>query len=211
MKNTEPEGPAGLGEALAERVRLERTNRGWSYDRLSKELAGVRCRVAPSSLHKIERGTPRRSISVDELFALAKVFDTDVLALAQSASAHFSERASTLLERHARAAETFVEARLEDHRTVSELHKASQHLEGTERERIVRDWVRHAALTQGMFKDSRAFEDELVDFLDPATSAESPFAAAIDGDAIEVPGYKYHVEPGTEDGTGIRIQDSPGF
>lgn len=209
MQDAEPNDQAGLGEALAERVRLERMERSWSYERLSKELAGFHCKVAASSLHKIERGAPRRSISVDELFALADVFDTDVLELAQPASVHFAERARKLLERHSRSAEMFVDSRREDRKTVSDLREASRHLDEAARERVARDWVKDASRRLGRFEDSKAFEAELTGFLDPDSLSASPFAAAIDGDATRVPGYNYVIPPGNEDDIGIRMQEPP--
>ncbi|MGH9250758.1 MAG: helix-turn-helix domain-containing protein [Acidimicrobiales bacterium] len=57
-------------QALAAAVReCRRTRKGWSQERLSRELDGLGVRLHPTAIVKIERGT--RGVSVDEAFALA--------------------------------------------------------------------------------------------------------------------------------------------
>lgn len=62
---------------LAQRIAYEREQRGWTYEGLAKRLTDVGCPIQGSAIYKIEKGTPRRRISVDELVAFAKVFDAD--------------------------------------------------------------------------------------------------------------------------------------
>ena len=67
------------GEAnLARRIERERTARGLSYEALAKQLTAVGCSMSGSAIYKIERAEPPRRITVDELIALAQVFDTTV-------------------------------------------------------------------------------------------------------------------------------------
>jgi len=69
-------------ENLARRIAYERDRRGWTYEGIAKRLTNVGCPIQGSAIYKIEKGTPRRRISVDELVAFAKVFDvstTDLL------------------------------------------------------------------------------------------------------------------------------------
>lgn len=54
---------------------------GLSYGELSKRMADAGCPMDKSSLQKIEKGTPRRKISVNELVAFAEVFDVPVTYL----------------------------------------------------------------------------------------------------------------------------------
>jgi transcriptional regulator with XRE-family HTH domain len=71
-------------EGLARRVALEREQRGWTYEGLAKRMTDAGCPINQSALYKIEKGTkgkdgqpgPARRITVDELVALAQVFDT---------------------------------------------------------------------------------------------------------------------------------------
>jgi transcriptional regulator with XRE-family HTH domain len=192
--------------ALADRIGLLRTERGWSYERLSKELAILGCRVAISSLHKIERGTPRRPISVDELFALAAVFKMDVLSLAEPLAIRDRARVKRLLDRYARDVEEMVDWRQDAHETVEALLAAAKHVDDDVLRKIVSDWTKFAALTRGRFEDEHAFEDDLFRFLRHGATP-SPFDAAINSDSRRVPGYKYHLEPGGDDDIGIRIQE----
>jgi transcriptional regulator with XRE-family HTH domain len=62
---------------LARRIAYERDRRGWTYEGMAKRLTDAGCPIQGSAIYKIEKGNPRRRISVDELVALAKVFDVD--------------------------------------------------------------------------------------------------------------------------------------
>jgi transcriptional regulator with XRE-family HTH domain len=63
---------------LARRIERERRARGWSYDTLAKAMTEHGCPLTASALFKIEKSDPPRKISVDELVALAMVFDTTI-------------------------------------------------------------------------------------------------------------------------------------
>ena len=60
---------------LARRIAYERERRGWSYETLALLVTEAGCPVAGSALHRVEKGSPRRRITVDELLALSEVFD----------------------------------------------------------------------------------------------------------------------------------------
>ncbi|MBM9466083.1 helix-turn-helix domain-containing protein [Nakamurella leprariae] len=60
---------------LAARIATEREKRGWNYEVLADHMARVGCAMHPSALYKIEKGTPARRITVDELVGFSKVFD----------------------------------------------------------------------------------------------------------------------------------------
>jgi len=63
---------------LAHRIKREREYRGLSYEALAKAMTEAGCSIQGSAIFKIEKGNPRRRITVDELVALAKVFDVEV-------------------------------------------------------------------------------------------------------------------------------------
>lgn len=63
---------------LAVRIEKLRSERDWSYGDLARHLAGVGCKIERSSLLKIEKGEPRRRITVNELVGFAAVFGTTV-------------------------------------------------------------------------------------------------------------------------------------
>jgi transcriptional regulator with XRE-family HTH domain len=66
-------------EVLAQRVRHLRTNRGWKQQELADELKAHGLTLDPSAIARVENG--QRQVKVDELFALAFVFDTTPLQL----------------------------------------------------------------------------------------------------------------------------------
>jgi transcriptional regulator with XRE-family HTH domain len=65
-------------EALAARIAYEREKRGMSYEGLARRLTDVGCPTNQSAIFKIEKGQPRRRITVEELVALGQVFDLPV-------------------------------------------------------------------------------------------------------------------------------------
>ena len=69
-----------MKDFLAERVaELRQSNLPpMSYETLAKRMAEVGCPIQPSALHRIEKGTPRRKVSVDELVAFSEVFGKSI-------------------------------------------------------------------------------------------------------------------------------------
>lgn len=109
-----PKNPAGslAGEQhLAERVALLREQRGWSYEQLARAMTHAGCPMNQSAIHKIEKGQPRRRITVDELLAFAKVFGTNISALVLDKSIVDSAQAATLFQKWQAAEEEAREAR----------------------------------------------------------------------------------------------------
>jgi transcriptional regulator with XRE-family HTH domain len=66
----------GSERTLAQRLAYERTVREWTYDQLARRMTDVGCKIQGSALFKIEKGDPPRRVTVDELVALANVFET---------------------------------------------------------------------------------------------------------------------------------------
>jgi transcriptional regulator with XRE-family HTH domain len=64
-------------ENLAHRIAYERERRRWTYEGTAKRLTEAGCPTQGSAIYKIEKGNPRRRISVDELVGFAKVFDVE--------------------------------------------------------------------------------------------------------------------------------------
>jgi transcriptional regulator with XRE-family HTH domain len=87
------------GEAnLARRIERERTLRAWSYEKMAKELTAIGCSIQGSAIYKIEHANPPRRITVDELVALARVFDTTVEDLLTPIEVLDQQRAQDLLK-----------------------------------------------------------------------------------------------------------------
>lgn len=84
-------------EGLAQRVGYERERRGWTYESLAARMTAVGCPINQSALYKIEKGEPRRRITVDELVALSRVLDTPVEHLLLPPELAATERLGELL------------------------------------------------------------------------------------------------------------------
>jgi transcriptional regulator with XRE-family HTH domain len=87
----------GAEANLAERIRRERSKRGWPPSDLAKRMTSAGCSLTTSAVYKIEdREAPRR-ISVDELIALSQVLGTTVEDLLTPVDVLEKERARQLL------------------------------------------------------------------------------------------------------------------
>jgi len=73
----------GQEQNLAARVLEERKQRGWSQERLARELSRVGCKMPQSAIWKIENLVDgrRRTISVDEAIAFSRVFGLPLATL----------------------------------------------------------------------------------------------------------------------------------
>lgn len=69
-----PMRSVGAENLAARRIEWERSRRGWSREELARRVSEAGSPLNQSAVQKIERGTPRRTISLDEALALAEVF-----------------------------------------------------------------------------------------------------------------------------------------
>jgi transcriptional regulator with XRE-family HTH domain len=65
----------GAEDMAARRVAYERARREWSREDLARRMTDAGTPVNQSAIYKIEHGTPRRTISLDEALAFAEVFE----------------------------------------------------------------------------------------------------------------------------------------
>lgn len=86
-------------QQLAERVAHERERRGWSYEQLAKRMTDAGCSMNQSAINKIEKGSPRRRITVDELLGFAKVFETNISDLVLDRSIVQDAKAAQLFKK----------------------------------------------------------------------------------------------------------------
>lgn len=127
-------------EGLARRIAFERERRGMSYEGLARRMTDAGCAINQSAIYKIEKGTKRKSgevgpprrITVDELVALAEVFETSVEQLLLPQEAAASEEFASLLRDWDDAA---VEAR---HQSAAARDARSREIQAFER---MRDYV----------------------------------------------------------------------
>lgn len=85
-------------QTVARRVAAEREERGMSYDGLASRMTAAGCAINASALYKIEKGSPPRRITVDELVAFSRVFETTVADLITSSETRVGERVRELVE-----------------------------------------------------------------------------------------------------------------
>jgi len=122
---------------LARRIAYERERHGWSYAGLAQRLTAVGCAIDGSALYKIEKGSPRRRISVDELVALSDVFGVPVAELLVPPELHAERRVLEALEEYRRLASQMTELDARISAIVAEVSDLlSQHPDA---ERIVRE------------------------------------------------------------------------
>jgi len=99
MPRPNKERSTGAEANLARRIQYERERRGLSYEALAKAMTDVGCKIQGSALFKVEKADPPRRITVDELAALAEVFELDVSELLKPMELVEEERAAELLVR----------------------------------------------------------------------------------------------------------------
>src|SRR3954454_11472059 len=73
MPRPNPRRAIASEQNVARRFTYERERRGWSYESLAQRMTDAGCPIQGSALYKIEKGRPRRRITVDELAAFAQV------------------------------------------------------------------------------------------------------------------------------------------
>ena len=95
---------------LARRITYEREQRGWSYAGLAQRMTAQGCAIDQSALYKIEKGAPRRRISVDELVAISEVFALPMTELLAPAELVAKRTAVEALERYRQARAAYYEA-----------------------------------------------------------------------------------------------------
>jgi transcriptional regulator with XRE-family HTH domain len=108
---------------LAERVAHERERRGWSYEQLAQRMTDAGCPMNQSAINKIEKGSPRRRITVDELLGFAKVFETNISDLVLDRSVVQDARAAQLFKKWQDAEARATGARLEANAAAEEFER----------------------------------------------------------------------------------------
>lgn len=100
----------GTEDSLAQRIRAERERRGWTYEALASRMEAVGCPIQPSAIYKVEKGKPRRRVTVDEFVALANVFELELADLLLPIELVSDREARRLLDRYLHAEEAMEEA-----------------------------------------------------------------------------------------------------
>jgi len=68
-------------ENVARRITREREARGWTYEETARRMVDAGVPLQYTAIYKIEKATPRRRITVDELVGFATIFELDVADL----------------------------------------------------------------------------------------------------------------------------------
>lgn len=85
-------------ELLSQRIKVEREARGWTFDGLAARMAEAGCPIQGSAVYKIERASPPRRITVDELVGFARVFELPIGDLLLPAEVVLNRRARELFD-----------------------------------------------------------------------------------------------------------------
>lgn len=78
-------------DSVAGHVQQERELRGWSTAELARRVTEAGCPISQSAVWRIESGSPRRKISVDELIGFAKVFEMQIQELLEPIVTEYPE------------------------------------------------------------------------------------------------------------------------
>ncbi len=108
-------------EGLAERLAYERERRGWTYDSLAKRMTDAGCPINQSAIYKIEKGRPRRRITVDELVALSQVLDMPIEHLLLPPELAATQRLGELLREWEEASDAATQADIRLHKSWTRL------------------------------------------------------------------------------------------
>jgi transcriptional regulator with XRE-family HTH domain len=111
---------------VAERITLEREKRELSYEALAKLMTDAGCSMVGSAIFRIEKGNPRRHITVDELVAFAEVFGTSVPNLLAPVDLVRSDHARELVEQTLDVWKTLPAAAAKLYGLAVEFYKLSQ-------------------------------------------------------------------------------------
>ncbi|MPY38489.1 helix-turn-helix transcriptional regulator [Streptomyces phyllanthi] len=96
---TQPSAPwLSAEEVAAARIQFEREIRGWSTNRLSDEMNAAGYVMNPSAVWRIEKGTPRRRIHLEEAIGFAAVFGLPLEELYKLGGSGAYERAAELTD-----------------------------------------------------------------------------------------------------------------
>lgn len=109
-KSPPPRAISERGESnLRQRIQHEREARGWSYEALARAMTEAGCPISKAAVYAIENGTPKRRILVDELVALAEVFEEPATdGMLRPLPTVLSEQAQGLLDVMKKAQEDLV-------------------------------------------------------------------------------------------------------
>jgi transcriptional regulator with XRE-family HTH domain len=91
-------------EYLASNVETLRLARGWTYEGLARRMSDIGCPIDQSAIYKIEKGRPRRRITVDELVGFSRVFGRSLEHMIADPALHASEDAIAAAEEWFRVA-----------------------------------------------------------------------------------------------------------
>jgi transcriptional regulator with XRE-family HTH domain len=100
----------GIEDELVIKIGTLRRRRDWSYEELARRMDAQGCPMSASSLHRIEQGNPRRPVSVDELVAFSRVFETPVDVLIAPPDLDIGGKAGEVLSEADRAVNAVVDA-----------------------------------------------------------------------------------------------------
>jgi transcriptional regulator with XRE-family HTH domain len=87
MPRQNPRPDTSAEAIVARNVQWRREARGWSMAELASRMAAAGSPVNQTAIHKIEKGEPRRTISLNEALALAQAFGITVAELLTSPEA----------------------------------------------------------------------------------------------------------------------------
>lgn len=110
-------------EFAAGNIARLRADRDLTYEALAAKMTGVGCPIQPSALFKIEKGTPPRKVTINELVAFGMVFGVPVVELLEDPGAEPSLEMGRILHRAEEAHRAVVAAQEDLDEAVREMRE----------------------------------------------------------------------------------------
>jgi transcriptional regulator with XRE-family HTH domain len=152
------------------RITLLREQREWTADALAQRMTDAGCPMDRATIYKIEKGTPPRTIDVDELVAFAGVFGLTVTQMLSDPDLELDEKVAALYDQWRAHTAAATEHGRQEHEARKEAEQVRERIATLATSPRQRDALL-ARMTEDGVRNPRWSVDHL---LDP--KSHSPFA-----------------------------------
>ncbi|MFW2512247.1 helix-turn-helix domain-containing protein [Demequina sp. SO4-13] len=161
-------------------MKYEREKEGWTYQTLARKMDAAGCKVAISSLNRLEKDNPPRRVNVDEVLAFCEVFGLDFETMITAPSSSEPTHIVVALQHYSDRVERLTHERGEVLRSEKQLLDRARKSSRDSIEQAVRTWSTSLRIDESLVP-------RFIAFLTGDTQ-QSPWANAIGGTVERPPG-----------------------